>query len=94
METFFMLGKYNSESMKDISSNRTEKTIRLIDELGGEVLSMYALLGIYDVVLKVKLPDMSTAMKASCAISLLTGIGFTTLPAVPVDDFDSIMGGQ
>jgi len=79
-------------SNKSGSANRTEKAVGLIKELGGEVKSMYALLGEYDLMLKVELPDLDAAMKASLGLNLLTGISFRTYPAVPVDDFDRMIG--
>jgi len=33
-------------------------------------------------------------MKASLGLSLFTGISFSTLPAVSIDDFDKIMGSR
>jgi uncharacterized protein with GYD domain len=91
MQVYFMIGKYSAEGVRDLSVDRTEKCVHLIKQVGGEILSMFALLGAYDVVLKVKLPNNQAAMQASVALSLLTGITFTTMPAVPVDDFDRIM---
>ena len=92
MQTFFMMGKYTAESMRDVSSNRTEKAVKLINELEGKVISMYALLGEYDLALIVQFGDTQKAMKASLGISMLSNISFTTLPAITVDDFDRIMG--
>ena len=92
MATYFMLGKYSSDAIKDVAADRTEKAIHLIKELDGKVHSMYALLGRYDLAMIVDLADNETAMKASLGLSLLTGITFTTLPAVTVNDFDKIIG--
>ncbi|MBU0469623.1 MAG: GYD domain-containing protein [Candidatus Omnitrophica bacterium] len=92
MSSFLMLGKYSSESIKEMNPHRTDKAIGLIRELDGEVLSIYALLGEYDLAMIVDLSDNEKAMKASLGLSLLTGITFKTLPAVNVDDFDKIIG--
>ena len=92
MQTFFVIGKYSSDAIKDMSPDRTEKSIGLIKELGGEVKSMYALLGGFDFVMIVELPNNDIAMKVSLGLSVLTGISFTTYPAVGVDDFDKIIG--
>jgi uncharacterized protein with GYD domain len=86
-----LFGKYTSEALKKISSKRTEKAVSIIKELGGEVVSMYALLGECDLVLIVNLPDIKQAMKASVALNKLTNISFTTSPAVSVDEFDKMM---
>jgi uncharacterized protein with GYD domain len=86
-----MLGKYSSESLKGISSGRTDKALKLINKFGGEVKSMYALLGEIDLVFILTFPDVEKAMQASVALNKLTGISFTTLPAVTVKEFDKVM---
>jgi len=86
------MGKYSTDAIKEMSVDRTEKAISLIKSLDGKVHSIYALLGGYDLALIVDLKDTETAMKASLGLNLLTGISFSTFPAVPVDDFDRIMG--
>ena len=91
MSTFFMLGKYSSESLKGISPGRTDKALKLIKKFGGEVKSMYALLGEIDLVFILTFPDVEKAMQASVALNKLTGISFTTLPAVTVEEFDKVM---
>lgn len=92
MTTFFMMGKYSADSIREMSPVRTEKAVKLIEELGGEVTSMYALAGGYDLVLIVTLNRLETAMRASLGLTLLTGINFSTFPAVSVEDFDKIIG--
>ena len=92
MAIFFMFGKYSGEAIKGIGAKRTEKAVELIKKLGGEVKSMYALLAEKDLVLIVSLPGVEEAMKASVDLNKLTGIAFTTAPAVTVEEFDRIMG--
>jgi ribosomal protein S13 len=40
----------------------------------------------------IDLPDNKQAMAVSMALAKLTGIGFTTSPAVPIDEFDKLAG--
>ena len=91
MATFMLFGKYSAEAFKGISAKRTEKASELINKFGGEILSMYALLGEKDLVLVVKFPDTESAAKASIAVSRLTGISFETSEAIPVDQFDKMV---
>jgi uncharacterized protein with GYD domain len=91
MATFVMLGKYSTEAIKGISSDRTNKANEAVQRLGGEIKSMYALLGKYDLAFVIEFPGFEEAMKASIAINKLTGISFTTSQAIPVDRFDAIM---
>jgi len=88
-----MFGKYSSESLKGMNAERTDKAVDLIKKSGGEVTSMYALLGEHDLVLIVNFSGIDAVMKASVALSKLTGIAFTTSPAVTVSEFDKIMAG-
>jgi uncharacterized protein with GYD domain len=91
MGTFFMFGKYSSEALKEISIERTDKANNLIKKFGGEVTSMYALLGEKDLVFIVNFPGLEQAMKASVALTKLTDISFTTSPAVTVEEFDKMI---
>ena len=91
MATFFMFGKYSSEAIKEMSAERTDKGFSLIKKFGGEVNSMYALLGEHDLVIIANFPGIEQAMKASVALSKLTGISLKTSPAVAVEDFDKMM---
>jgi len=91
MATFIMMGKYTSESLKGISSERTDKAVYLIKKCGGEVKSIYALLGKHDLIAIVDYPGIEQAMKASIALSKLTGIAFTTSQAISVEEFDKMV---
>jgi uncharacterized protein with GYD domain len=93
METYFMFGKYSPEAIKGISGKRTEEAVSLIKRLGGKVQDVYALLGPYDLAFVVDFPGTEEALKASLALSRLTGIGFLTSPAMKVEDFDKIATG-
>jgi uncharacterized protein with GYD domain len=94
MATFFMFGKYNTESIKKISAKRTSQAVAEIKKMGGSVHAMHVLLGKYDLLMCVDLPTIEDAVKASVALAKLTGIGFTTCPAVEVATFDRLVGGK
>ena len=92
MSTYLMFGKYSMDAVKAVSAERTEKSMALIKQNGGEFKGGYALLGDIDLVLIVDMPDTEHAMKTSAALSNLLGISFSTAPAVSVADFDKMMG--
>ncbi|GAB4545240.1 MAG: hypothetical protein Fur0020_14370 [Thermodesulfovibrionia bacterium] len=94
MATFFMFGKYTLEGIKGMSGARTKKIVDIIKKAGGEVRSMHALLGEKDLVFIVDFPSNEEAIKASVAITKLTGIGFTTSPAITVEEFDRLTSGK
>jgi len=91
MATYFMFGRYSSESVKKISTTRTAQATALVKKHGGKIEAMYALLGDPDLVLIVSLPNNEKAMKASVALSEATGISFSTAPALAVSKFDAII---
>lgn len=89
---FLMLGKYSLEAIKGIKKERTQKVIELIKKAGGKVDSMFALLGNYDLAFLVDFPGIKEAIKTSVAITKLTGISFSSSPAISVEEFDKILG--
>ncbi len=90
MATYFLLGKYSSESLSQISSARTKKVTEIIEKLGGKVKSIYALLGKQDVAVIADLPNSGAAVKASLSLAKATGIGFITSEALSIDEFDKL----
>jgi len=92
MPIFMFFGKYSSESLKGISSERTDRAVNLIKKNGGKVISMYAVLGEHDLVFTLDFPDAEKAMATSVELNKLTGISFTTSPVVEVEKFDKLVG--
>ena len=86
-----MFGKYTSDAIKKISGDRTRKAINTIQKMGGRVKSVYALLGYSDLVFIVSLPNPGLATIASIELTKMTGIAFTTSPAIPVEEFDQLV---
>ena len=91
MALFMMFGKYTTEAIKGISAERTEKAVDLIKNQGGEVVSMYAMVGKHDLVFTLDLPGVEKALATSVALKELTGISFTTSPVVEIEKFDELM---
>lgn len=92
MPIYLMFGRYSSEAIKGISAARTAKARALIEENGGKIITMYAVMGEHDLVFTIDFPDANMAMAASVALHRLTGIHFTTSPVVDVEQFDRLMG--
>lgn len=92
MPIFFLFGKYTTESIKAVSVERTEEVVALIKKHGGDVRSMYTVLGEHDLVFIVEFPTVEEAMVASVGLHRLTGISFTTSPVVDVERFDKLIG--
>jgi uncharacterized protein with GYD domain len=91
MATYFLFGKYSSEATKGISAERTEKANKLMQKYGGEIKSIYALLGEKDLVIIASFSGVEQVVKATIAVSKLTGIRFTTAEAIAVKEFDKLI---
>jgi len=91
MALYMMLGKYSQSSVCEINSARTKEAVGVIEKNNGQVVSMYAMLGQYDVVLIVNLPGNREAMEVSVGLSKVTGIHFTTGPVIAIDRFDEMI---
>jgi len=91
MSIFMMFGKYNQDSLKGVSAERTQKAVEIIGKNGGKVISMYAVFGEHDLVLTLDFPDAEKALATSVALNMLTGISFTTSPVVDVEQFDRLI---
>ena len=91
MAKFLMLGKYSTEALKGISAERTKAAVKTVEQAGGKLNSVYALLGGYDLAIVAEFPGNGEAIKASIALTKLTGVGFTTLPALAVEEFDRLV---
>ncbi len=91
MTTFIFFGKYSMDGLKAMSAQRTEDAVEAIEQCGGQVEGMYATLGEHDLVLIIAFPSVEDAMKCSVFLSRMTGIAFTSAPAVSVEQFDQLM---
>ena len=91
METYFLTGTYTAEAIKGISSNRTADVTEMIENIGGKVVSMYLLLGDKDLVIIAEFPGLKEAIQGSISISKMTGISFSTYPAITDKEFDEFM---
>ena len=71
MPIFMVFGKYSSEALRGISPERTKKAVELIENNGGKVISMYAVLGEHDLVFTLDFPDAEKALATSVELNKL-----------------------
>ena len=90
MTTYFMFGKFSPGAMKEISAERTKKSSAIVEDCGGQLKGLYALLGEIDAVAIVDFPGVNEAMKASVELTKLVGVSFTTVPAITIEEFDKL----
>ncbi len=89
MPTYIILSTLTDEGWKHIKQNpeRILEVNREIEKMGIKVQKQYALLGDYDFANIVDAPDNETVMKMSLELGSRGSVQFTTLPAIPVEDF-------
>ena len=92
MATFVMFGRYSPEAMKGLSKDRTAAAGALVQKYGGQIKAAYALLGKTDLLLIADFPGTSEAIKTSLALTKLTGVGFSTSPAITIEELDKLIG--
>ncbi len=93
MVTFIMLGKYSADAVKQISVDRIPKANQIVQQCGGSIVSTYATMGKTDILVIMEFPGIGEAMKASVDLNKAMGISFATMPALPIEDFDKLVGG-
>ena len=89
--TYLMFGRYSSNALKTASATRTRKAEHIVGRFRGQIKGMYAMLGGNDLLMIVDLPGIEEAIKVSTGLTKLTGITFTTYPAISVTEFDRLM---
>lgn len=92
MATFVMRGTYPPEVVKQISSERNVRGYQILQECGATNVSVYATMGEDDILVLADFPGIHEAMKASVSLTRELGISFDTVPALPIDDFDALVG--
>jgi len=93
MTTFIMRGRYSAEAIKKISGERTVRGRQIVQQCGGKLTAAYATLGCADLLVIAEFPGVGEAMQASIALTKELGIAFATTPALPVEEFDKLVGG-
>ena len=91
MATYFLTGTYGADAIKGISRKRTADVTKMIEDIGGKLVSVYLLLGEKDLVIIAEFPGLKEAIIGSVNISKITGISFTTNPAITAKEFDEFM---
>ena len=92
MSTFFMFGRYSAKALDQVSVERTRQAHQVVQKADGKIKAIYALLGEYDLVIIAELPRMAEAMQVSITLKRLTDISFFTTAAMPIEEFDQLVG--
>lgn len=92
MTIFIMTGTYSTEAIKQISIERTTKAIDIVEQCGGKIVATYATMGETDLLAIMEFPDVRKAIKASVDLNKALGISFSSVPAIPIEEFDNLVG--
>jgi len=89
MPTYVTLWKYTKDGLTDMKKTpeRYEAVKKIISNAGGKLLSIYGLIGEYDVVTVMELPNEKAAASTMLKICAKGRITSQTMTALPIDDF-------
>lgn len=89
MPAYVTLWKYTRDGLMDMKNtpNRYEAVKKIISNAGGKLLSIYGLVGEYDVVTIMELPDEKVAAATILKICSKGRITSQTMTAIPIEDF-------
>ena len=89
MQTYITLWKYTKDGLVDIKKTpkNFELVKKIIDHAGGTLLSIYGLVGKYDVITIMEMPDEKVAASTILRICSTGRITSQTMTALSIDDF-------
>ena len=93
MSTYVTLWKYTRDGLMDMKNtpDRCEVVKKIINEAGGKLLSIYGLIGEYDVITLMEMPDEKVAASTILKICSKGRITAQTMTALSIDDFIKIV---
>ena len=93
MPTYIMLSTLTDGGAITLKSkpDRIKEVNKEIEAMGAKIINQYATLGIYDFVNILEAPDIETVTKLSVELGSRGTVRITTLPAISIDHFISIL---
>jgi len=89
MPTYVTLWKYTKDGLVDMNNtpDRYEAVKKIINDAGGKLVSIYGLVGEYDVITTIEMPDEKVAASTILKICSKGRITSRTMTALSIDDF-------
>ena len=89
MQIYVTLWKYTKDGLMDIKKTpkNFELAKKIIKNAGGKLLSIYGLIGEYDVITVMEMPDEKVATSTILRICSTGRITSQTMTALSIDDF-------
>lgn len=93
MATYIMLSTLTDEGRRTLKERpeRLQEVNREIEAMGARVTQQYAVLGGYDFINIIEAPDNETVARVSVELGARGTVQLTTLPAIPVSTFTSML---
>jgi uncharacterized protein with GYD domain len=91
MPTYIMLSTLTPEGVQTVKNNpnRIREVNKELEQLGATVKAQWAVLGQYDFINVVEVPDEKTMARVSLELGSRGTARFESLAAIPIDDFIS-----
>ena len=89
MPTYIMLSTLTPDGVQTVKNNpnRIKEVNKEIEQLGATVKAQWAVLGQFDFVNVVEVPDEKTMARVSLELGSRGTARYETLSAIPIDDF-------
>lgn len=93
MPTYILMSKLTSEGRKTIKENpkRIKEVNKEIEAFGAKVLQQYSVLGPYDFVNIVEAPNNEAITRVSIELGSRGTVEIMSMPAMPIDNFISMV---
>ena len=93
MERYIVLAKFTDQGIKDIKNapKRIDGAAKLAEALGGKLIDFYLVMGEYDYVLVVDVPNAEVLTAGMLTIGAMGNVRTTTLRALSKDQFVKII---
>lgn len=91
MPTYIMLSTLTPEGVQTVKNNpqRIKEVNQELEQIGAKVVAQWAVLGRYDFINVVEVPNEETMAKVSLELGSRGTARFESLAAIPVDEFIS-----
>ncbi len=89
MPVYITLWKYTRDGLMDIknTASRFEAVKKIIASYGGKLLAIYGIIGEFDVMTIIEMPDKSALTSAILKICSSGRISAQTMSAIPIEEF-------
>ncbi len=89
MPTYIMLSTLSPDGVQTVKNNpnRIREVNKELEQLGATVKAQWAVLGQYDFINVVEVPDEKTMARVSLELGSRGTARFESLAAIPIDDF-------